>query len=92
MASEPSHAPDTQCAGSGRGHPDSPLDGHPNPMEGVPFFDAATGSLGQGLSVAAGLGLAAIADQTERKVYCIIGDGESQEQFLELLQNWKPSS
>jgi transketolase len=28
----------------------SVLDGHPNPMEGVPFFDAATGSLGQGLS------------------------------------------
>ncbi len=58
---------------------DSPLDGHPNPMEGVSFFDAATGSLGQGLSVAAGLGLAAIADQTGRKVYCIIGDGESRE-------------
>ena len=35
---------------------DSILDGHPNPMEGMPFFDAATGSLGQGLSVAAGLG------------------------------------
>src|SRR5262249_45903078 len=33
---------------------DSELDGHPNPMEGFPFFDAATGSLGQGLSVAAG--------------------------------------
>ena len=58
---------------------DSPLDGHPNPKEGVSFFDAATGSLGQGLSVAAGLGLAAIADQTGRKVYCIIGDGESRE-------------
>src|SRR3712207_6634742 len=34
---------------------DSPIDGHPNPQCGVPFFDAATGSLGQGLSVAAGL-------------------------------------
>ena len=32
---------------------DSVVDGHPNPMEGFPFFDAATGSLGQGLSVAA---------------------------------------
>ena len=58
---------------------DSPLDGHPNPREGVSFFDAATGSLGQGLSVAAGLGLAAIADETGRKIYCIIGDGESRE-------------
>ncbi len=58
---------------------DSPLDGHPNPKEGVGFFDAATGSLGQGLSVAAGLGLAAIADKTGRKTYCIIGDGEARE-------------
>ena len=58
---------------------DSPLDGHPNPMEGVAFFDAATGSLGQGLSVAAGLGLAAHADNTGRKTYCIIGDGEARE-------------
>lgn len=58
---------------------DSPLDGHPNPMEGVAFFDAATGSLGQGLSVAAGLGLAANADNTGRKIYCIIGDGEARE-------------
>ena len=58
---------------------DSPLDGHPNPCEGVSFFDAATGSLGQGLSVAAGLGLAARADGLDRKIYCIIGDGESRE-------------
>ena len=58
---------------------DSPLDGHPNPEEGVRFFDAATGSLGQGLSVAAGVALAARADETGRKVYCIIGDGESRE-------------
>ncbi len=58
---------------------DSPLDGHPNPMEGVTFFDAATGSLGQGLSVAAGIGLAARSDNTGRKTYCIIGDGESRE-------------
>lgn len=58
---------------------DSVLDGHPNPMEGFPFFDAATGSLGQGLSVAAGLGNAARLDQSDRLVYCIIGDGESRE-------------
>jgi len=57
----------------------SVLDGHPNPMEGFPFFDAATGSLGQGLSVAAGIGLAARRDGSDRRVYCIIGDGESRE-------------
>lgn len=57
----------------------SELDGHPNPMEGFPFFDAATGSLGQGLSVAAGLGEAAKLDAIDRRIYCIIGDGESRE-------------
>ena len=58
---------------------DSVLDGHPNPREGFTFFDAATGSLGQGLSVAAGLGLAARGDELDQRIYCIIGDGESRE-------------
>ena len=58
---------------------DSVLDGHPNPAEGFPFFDAATGSLGQGLSVAAGVALAARHDGTDRRVYVLIGDGESRE-------------
>src|SRR5215218_3651846 len=65
---------------------DSPIDGHPNPGLGVPFFDAATGSLGQGLSVAAGLAAAAIMDAggpakiaDARNIYCLIGDGESRE-------------
>ncbi len=58
---------------------DSPLDGHPNPHEGFSFFDAATGSLGQGLSVAAGLGLAARTDGIDQRTYCLIGDGESRE-------------
>ncbi len=57
----------------------SELDGHPNPMEGFPFFDAATGSLGQGLSVAAGLAEAARLDGMDKRIYCIIGDGESRE-------------
>jgi len=57
----------------------SVLDGHPNPMEGFPFFDAATGSLGQGLSAAAGVAEAARLDGTDRRVYCIVGDGESRE-------------
>ncbi|HEY2589440.1 MAG TPA: transketolase [Tepidisphaeraceae bacterium] len=57
----------------------SPVDGHPNPQLGIHFFDAATGSLGQGLSVAAGLGAAARMDKVDRNIYCIIGDGESRE-------------
>jgi transketolase len=58
---------------------ESPVDGHPNPQLGIHFFDAATGSLGQGLSVAAGLGAAARMDKVDRNIYCIIGDGESRE-------------
>lgn len=58
---------------------DSEVDGHPNPVEGFPFFDAATGSLGQGLSIAAGVAAAARVDDLDRRVYCIIGDGESRE-------------
>jgi transketolase len=58
---------------------ESPIDGHPHPQVGFPFFDAATGSLGQGLSVAAGLGAAARMDGLDRNIYCIIGDGEARE-------------
>jgi transketolase len=57
----------------------SEIDGHPNPAEGFPFFPAATGSLGQGLSVAAGLALAARLDASQKRIYCIVGDGESRE-------------
>lgn len=58
---------------------DSVLDGHPNPAEGFPFFDAATGSLGQGLSVGAGLGLGARLNKIDKRIFVIIGDGESRE-------------
>jgi len=58
---------------------DSVLDGHPNPAVGFPFFDAATGSLGQGLSVAAGLACAARVAGADTRVFCICGDGESRE-------------
>lgn len=57
----------------------SPIDGHPHPQLGFPFFDAATGSLGQGLSVAAGLGAAARMDKIDKNIYCLIGDGEARE-------------
>lgn len=58
---------------------DSPVDGHPNPVLGFPLFPAATGSLGQGLSIAAGLALGARLDGLGSRVYCLIGDGESRE-------------
>ena len=58
---------------------DSVLDGHPNPAIGFPFFDSATGSLGQGPSAAAGLALAARVDKLDRRFYVIIGDAESRE-------------
>jgi transketolase len=58
---------------------DSVLDGHPNPAVGFPFFDAATGSLGQGLSVAAGLASGARVAGSDAKMFCMCGDGESRE-------------
>ena len=45
----------------------------------TPGIDMTTGSLGQGLSAACGLALAARLDKREHRVYCIIGDGESDE-------------
>ncbi len=50
----------------------------------VPGIDMTTGSLGQGLSCACGMALAAKMDGTPHMVYCIIGDGESNEG-----QNWE---
>jgi transketolase len=41
--------------------------------------DVASGSLGQGLSVAVGISLAAKIDQKDYRVYCLLGDGEIQE-------------
>ena len=45
----------------------------------TPGIDMTTGSLGQGLSAAVGMALADRIDGTGAHVYCIIGDGESQE-------------
>ncbi len=55
----------------------SELEGHPTPR--VPGVDAATGSLGQGLSVAAGLALGARLDSLPVRVYVLLGDGELAE-------------
>jgi transketolase len=45
----------------------------------TPGIDMTTGSLGQGLSCACGLALAARMDRKDHRIYCILGDGESQE-------------
>ncbi len=55
----------------------SELEGHPTPL--VPGVDAATGSLGQGLSVGAGLALGARIEKTNAHVYVLLGDGEMAE-------------
>ncbi len=55
----------------------SELEGHPTPL--VPGVDAATGSLGQGLSVGAGLALGARIEKRGTRVYVLLGDGEMAE-------------
>ena len=59
-------------------HIDSYLQGHPN-MNMVPGVDMSTGSLGQGVSVAAGMALAAKHQGKTNRVYTLLGDGEIQE-------------
>ena len=59
-------------------HIDSYLQGHPN-MNMVPGVDMSTGSLGQGISVAAGMALAAKHTGKTNRVDALLGDGEIQE-------------
>jgi len=57
---------------------DSPFEGHPTPK--LDFIDAATGSLGQGLSIAAGMAYSSkYVDKINNRYYCIVGDGETIE-------------
>lgn len=57
---------------------DSDLEGHPTPR--LNFIDVATGSLGQGINVAAGMAFVGKkVDKADYKVYCLLGDGESAE-------------
>ena len=62
----------------------SRLQGHPATHEGLPGVRVASGSLGQGLSVAIGHALAKRLDNDDRLVYVLTGDGELQEG-----QNWE---
>jgi len=57
----------------------SRLQGHPATQEGLPGVRVASGSLGQGLSVAAGAALAKKLDRDDKIVYSLHGDGEIQE-------------
>jgi len=57
---------------------DSDLEGHPTPR--LNFIDVATGSLGQGLSVACGMAfIGKYLDKASYRTYCLMGDGESME-------------
>ena len=52
--------------------------GHPD-VRFIPALDASTGSLGEGVSIVLGMGLAAKLDNSPSRAYCILGDGELQE-------------
>ena len=57
----------------------SRLQGHPSVRKGLPGVAQAAGSLGQGLSVAAGAALAKKADNDPHNVFVLCGDGETEE-------------
>ena len=56
----------------------SPYQGHPD-IRFLPSLEASTGSLGQGLSLALGMGAAARLDGAGWRTYVVLGDGECQE-------------
>ncbi len=56
----------------------SPFQGHPHWLK-LPGIEISSGSLGQGLSVAVGMALAARIDGKNHKIFCLMGDGEQQE-------------
>ncbi len=58
--------------------PDSYLQGHPD-MKNIPGVDMSSGSLGQGISAAAGMALSAKISKKDYKVYTVLGDGEISE-------------
>lgn len=59
------------------GHPNSRLQGHPDRLK-TPGIDMTTGTLGQGLSIASGMALAARLMNENWQVYVLMGDGECQ--------------
>ena len=65
-------------------HINSRLQGHPTTHEGLPGIRIASGSLGQGLSVAIGASLSKKLNNDPKTIYVLLGDGELQEG-----QNWE---
>lgn len=63
---------------------DSRLQGHPTTHEGLPGVRIASGSLGQGLSVAIGAAMSKKLNNDDKTVFALLGDGELQEG-----QNWE---
>lgn len=59
-------------------HTGSYLQGHPD-MKHTPGIDMSTGSLGQGISAAVGMALAAKMQKRDYRTYVLVGDGEIQE-------------
>lgn len=59
----------------------SPLQGHPD-MRKLAGVEASTGSLGQGISWAVGMALAARLDKKSHRVYTLLGDGELEEDMV----------
>lgn len=59
-------------------HVGAMLQGHPD-MTGTPGIDMSSGSLGQGVSAACGMAMAAKLDKTDYRVYTLLGDGECEE-------------
>lgn len=59
-------------------HVGAMLQGHPD-MKGTPGIDMSSGSLGQGVSAACGMALAAKLDKKDWRVYSVLGDGECEE-------------
>ncbi|HEX9123395.1 MAG TPA: transketolase [Actinomycetota bacterium] len=57
----------------------SPVEGHPAPVEGMPWVDVATGSLGQGLPIGLGMALAMKLDASPARVWVLMGDSEVAE-------------
>ena len=59
-------------------HVGAMLQGHPD-MKSTPGIDMSSGSLGQGISAACGMALAAKLDRKDYRVYTVVGDGECEE-------------
>jgi transketolase len=57
----------------------SPVQGHPVPLDDMPWIDVATGSLGQGLPIGLGMALAMNLDESPARVWILLGDSEAAE-------------